>query len=118
MSVMRNTALLASASLLWVLPSPAAFAQGSSPQAASESSGLEEIVVTARRREEKVQSVPVAITAFSQDSLQKKSITAVQNLQYAVPSLQVSGQNRDDAVFVLHGIGAGPIATGERAVQS
>src|ERR1700735_2502872 len=99
-------ALLMSGAALWG-PAPV-FAQ-SADQPGASASGLEEIVVTARRHEEKLQSVPIAITAFSEDSLQQKSITAVQDLQYSVPSLSVLAQNRDEANFNLRGIGGGPI---------
>ena len=118
MSVFRKSALAASASMFWILPSPVVFGQTAAVQAERDTSGLEEIVVTARRREEKLQSVPIAITAFSEDALRKNSVTAVQDLQHSVPSLQVLGQNRDDATFALRGIGAGPISTGDRIIQS
>jgi outer membrane receptor protein involved in Fe transport len=41
---------------------------------ASESGGLEELVVTARKRSEAVQTVPISITAFSQSDLEDKNI--------------------------------------------
>jgi iron complex outermembrane receptor protein len=110
--------LAASASFIALAPEHWAFAQQNTQAAPSTSTGLEEIVVTARRREEKLQSVPIAITAFSEDSLQQKSVTAVQDLQYSVPSLSVLGQNRDEANFNLRGIGAGPIGAGDRTIQS
>jgi iron complex outermembrane receptor protein len=118
MSVRRNMALAASASALWLIPGSWAYGQQTAQPAASSASGLEEIVVTARRREERLQSVPVAITAFSEDTLQQKSVTAVQDLQYSVPSLSITGQNRDDAQFNLRGIGPGPIGAGDRTIQS
>jgi len=62
--------------------------------------------------------VPIAITAFSQEAIQEKSITAVQNLQNDTPSLLIGGQSRDDAQFTLRGLGAGPISTGVRTIQS
>jgi iron complex outermembrane receptor protein len=97
---------------------PLAQAQQSDQTAAASSGGLEEIVVTARRREEKLQTVPIAITAFSQESLDEKSITAVQNLQNVTPSLLIGGQTRDEAQFTLRGLGAGPISSGTRIIQS
>ena len=57
--------------------------------------GLEEIVVTARRKEERVQSVPLAITAFSQADLEKKHIQEVRDLGRTVPSLAVSNSQSD-----------------------
>jgi iron complex outermembrane receptor protein len=47
----------------------------------------DDIVVTARRREENVQSVPVAITAFSQRSLERRGISDPYSLDKAVPGL-------------------------------
>src|SRR4051812_40237704 len=49
--------------------------------------GLEEVVVTARRREENIQTVPIAITAFSQESLQQNHIQSIDDLQYFTPGL-------------------------------
>lgn len=51
------------------------------PEAAS----LEEVVVTARKREESVNSTPVAITAFSGADLAKLGMSDVLELQKATP---------------------------------
>src|ERR1700748_2499369 len=72
MSVRRNMTLVAGASALWMSPGYLAFGQQTAQPVASGDTGFEEIIVTARRREERLQSVPVAITAFSPDTLQQK----------------------------------------------
>ncbi len=64
---------------------PAAWAQDSSDEAAE--SG--EIIVTARRRDENLSDVPIAITAISGEDLDKRSITNENDLQNAVPGLIV-----------------------------
>jgi iron complex outermembrane receptor protein len=69
--------------------------QAQTDQPAAAGGGLEEIVVTARRKEERVQSVPIAITAFSQADLQKQHIENVQDLARIVPSLAVSNSQSD-----------------------
>jgi outer membrane receptor protein involved in Fe transport len=56
---------------------------------ASDAGGLEEVVVTAQRREESAQNVGIAISVLSGQSLADKSITNVVDLQNAIPSLQV-----------------------------
>jgi iron complex outermembrane receptor protein len=67
---------------------------------------LEEIVVTARRREENINSVPVAITALSGDELRRKNIQTAADLQNYVPSLSVSSSvTRDDFTFAIRGMG-------------
>ncbi len=72
-----------------------AMAQSDQP-AASAGNGLEEIVVTARRKEERVQTVPIAITAFSQKDIEQKHILQISDLARNVPSL-ASNQNSSDA---------------------
>jgi len=58
-------------------------------QAAAEDSGgmLAEIVVTAQRREEKVQDVPIAISAFSAAQLQALNVTETLGLAKLIPNL-------------------------------
>jgi hypothetical protein len=58
---------------------------GNSPDAA-----MEEIVVTARRREESLQKVPMAISAFDQDTLQRQGVSTLTDLQQLVPSAYVT----------------------------
>ena len=48
---------------------PAVLAQDA-PAAKSALSGLEEVIVTARRREENLQDVPIAVTAFSAELIE------------------------------------------------
>jgi iron complex outermembrane recepter protein len=74
--------------------------------AAVDTSGLQEIVVTAERREESAQNVGIAMSVLSGDSLAAKSVTYVNDLQNAVPSLQVEpafGSSQPE--FRLRGVG-------------
>jgi iron complex outermembrane recepter protein len=67
--------------------------------------GLDEIVVTARKREENLQTVPVSVTALSGESLKQQSVTEVMDLQALVPSLMIQ-QHPDEPgalVFTLRG---------------
>ena len=48
---------------------------------------LEEIVVTARRREESVQTIPVAVTAFTADDMRRRSVTELEDIAAATPGL-------------------------------
>ncbi|MBA4763184.1 TonB-dependent receptor [Sphingomonas sp.] len=47
----------------------------------------DDIVVTARRREESAQNVPVSVTAFSGDLLAERSVTTMDQLTYSTPGL-------------------------------
>jgi len=88
------------------LPGATAFAQQAGAQ---ESSGglLDEIVVTAQRREEKVQDVPIAISAFSADQLQSLNVTETLGLSKLIPNLLAlnnTGLGTGNAYY-LRGIG-------------
>jgi iron complex outermembrane recepter protein len=54
---------------------------------ATDSGGLEEIIVTARRRAEDLQRTPVAITAFSQQDIENHSVRSLDSLAEQTPSL-------------------------------
>src|SRR5262245_25111628 len=59
---------------------------------AASGSRLEEIVVTAQKREQRLQEVPVAITAVSQETLEANRITTVRDLSALAPNLLVRTQ--------------------------
>ncbi len=61
-----------------------------SPDAGATDPGLEEVVVTARRVEERLQNVPVSASAFSTLELERRQIDNVSALQYAAPNLTVT----------------------------
>ncbi len=92
----------------------AAFAQDSSappaaPAAASPvpQGGLQDIVVTARKRVESVQNVPVAVTALSADIIRKQDITSIDKISQRIPSLDVAhASNGSGAQITLRGIGS------------
>ncbi len=76
------------------------YAQAANVQASDSGSGLSEIVVTAQRREERSQSVPIVITALSAEALRERGITNLESLQSEVPSLVVApnGQTSRDGM--------------------
>jgi iron complex outermembrane receptor protein len=88
-----------------VLGAAAAQAQSSSPKTA-EAGRLEDIVVTAQRREESAQDVGLAISVLGADALRDAGVGNVNDLQHTTPSLEVepafsSGQPQ----FRLRGVG-------------
>src|SRR5579862_7450756 len=54
---------------------------------------IETVTVTARRTAENLQTVPLSVTALSQKELQQQNIVTLSDLQYHVPSLNVSTGN-------------------------
>jgi len=94
----RTRALALSLALLaqLVLGSAPVLAQAApepEPQAAPDSGGIEEIIVTSRKREESIQDVPIAVSAFSADDLATSNIDDVADIQMNVPNLQFSKTN-------------------------
>ena len=72
-----------------ILASPPLFAQQAegpaNPRRADPA--LDEVVVSASRRDERLQDVPIAVTALGQEALEQREITGVSDLQGQVPGL-------------------------------
>lgn len=66
-----------------------------------------EIVVTANRREEAIQDVPVAITALSAETLREQNISSAQDLLGMVPSVMIgaNGTQRSAEAVTIRGQG-------------
>ncbi|MEL1249629.1 TonB-dependent receptor [Aurantiacibacter gilvus] len=108
---MSRTALVGLAAITTIVANPVA-----AQDAADEETGAEEgaqqntIVVSARRREESLQDIPVAVSAFSAETLEARQISQTQDLERITPSLQfkpagqLSGNSSASVVFI-RGIG-------------
>ncbi|MBV1686263.1 TonB-dependent receptor [Novosphingobium sp. G106] len=94
--LMVSTALLPASALA---QSSGAAAEGS----AQEVGEIGDIVVTAQKRSESVQKVPLAVTAIGSDALREAGITNVDALSSSVPALQI-GQSYGSANISLRGI--------------
>lgn len=99
--------------LAWSLPALAQTEEPRSPAIGQDGSG--EIIVTARRREESLQDVPIAVTALTGEELVRKGVTSVDDLKNVTPGLNIGGLARDDAFFFLRGQGPGPAGTARSA---
>jgi iron complex outermembrane receptor protein len=100
-----------SATLLGVASAPAAFAAPSAadpgaaaaaPAAADET--LNDIVVTAQRKAERLQDVGISVTALSSDQLQKMDVTDATDLVRAVPSLKLNAFSSSAVVWNVRGV--------------
>jgi len=67
---------------------------------------LGDIVVTARRREENVQDIPIALSVVSNELLDSTGTNNVGQLTQLVPSLQVLSSNPRNTSFTIRGLGA------------
>jgi iron complex outermembrane receptor protein len=97
-----RAALLAGVALSG-LSSVQAFAEvaDASPSASAE---LEPIVVTAQRRTERLQDVPISITSVSAKTLEQSNFRSVTDLQYLVPGVQFETTN--GTAFNIRGVGS------------
>jgi iron complex outermembrane recepter protein len=66
-----------------------AVAQSAAPAAAEEATGIQDIIVTARRTSENLQTVPVAVTALNSEALDAKQVFVVTDLARTAPSLSI-----------------------------
>lgn len=104
-SALRRTLLTGTA--LFAAPfGTTAFAQDM-PPGATGTEQVAEIVVTARRREESLQDVPISITAFTGDALDLRGAADITALQRATPNLtlQVSRGTNSTLTAFIRGIG-------------
>ncbi len=108
------------AAVLLAGTSAAAIAQEAPPaQAAPEEMGAD-IVVTAQKRSERLQDVPISVSAIAGDALQKQRVTQADELVSKIPNLQLTSTVGDNTpIFALRGVSmsdyslnqASPVAT-------
>ena len=98
MSKMLRTSLLACAATAGLLPATA-------------SAQVEEIVVTARRVEERLQDVPTAITALSTKELEDRQIQGILDIANSVPNVQIKAQmgTPGQPQYAIRGVSAGTL---------
>ena len=88
---------------------------GPPAEATQPEAGLQDIVVTARKRAENLRDVPVAITAIGGDMLQQKNITQVIDLPQITPNFSFSYGAVQPFTFI-RGFGSGANASFEQSV--
>ncbi len=84
-------------------PSFAQNAQSASAGAAG--SGVEEIIVTAQRQSQRLQTVPIAISAFTAEGIEKQQIKNPSDLQLSLPNVTFTKTNFTTSSFTIRGIG-------------
>lgn len=95
-------ALLSGAALM--LPAAPALAQQAPPPAASDTATTGDIVVTASRRSERLQDVPLAVSAITARQLAAGGFQQLTDIQYQFSGVQF-GNSPNDAGFRLRGVG-------------
>ena len=116
MSFKRNVRLMAGTAIVWCAAAEIALAQDatvpaetevSAPAAEESDRRLSTVTVTAQRREESVQDVPLAVTAVTGDQLAELRVENIENISLVSPSITFSKTNAPAASsnIQIRGIG-------------
>ena len=84
-------------------PAPA----GAAPAAAQE----QEIVVTARKREERLKDIPVAATAISGEVIERRGLVSIKDVAKLTPSLNVNSDGAGRVFVAIRGVGVTLVQT-------
>ncbi len=100
--------------ILWVVSLPAAPLLAQTAPAAADvaasgaaDSGIQEVVVTARRRAEDLQNVPLTVTALTAATIQTFDITNIQDLSSFVPNMKISQDRATSSTINIYVRGVG-----------
>ena len=93
--------------LLGALMGTAVYAQESADPNGPDPLALEEIVVTANKREESIQEVPMSVTAFTSEFFKDAGVTNLSGLEQYTPSLKITqGTDSNSTSIRIRGIGS------------
>ena len=98
-----------------VAPPPAEPARAEPDDASTD---LGEVIVTARRRNESVQEVPVAISVLGGDALESKGVVNLQTFTREVPSITSFSGNARNTTINIRGLGTGTSSGGAAGLDS
>ena len=103
----RLAALLASAAVLGLADAALAAEAAAAPK---DTATVDEITVTARFREESLNTVPIALSAINGDQLARKNLNNLQDISQTIPTVdfRTGASNKDRTVFIR---GVGTITT-------
>jgi iron complex outermembrane receptor protein len=94
-----------------LLASTSAYAQTGAPAPTQEASSVDDIIVTASRREQSLQDVSIAVTALGEERLNNAQVNNLADLQTIVPSVNF-GNDFNQAKIFIRGVGANTSTTG------
>jgi iron complex outermembrane receptor protein len=86
---------------------PAQTPSASTDAAADNDIALQEVVVTARRRTEELQDVPLTVTAVGADTIQNQDVTSIQDLGSFVPNMKISQDRATSSTINVYIRGVG-----------
>lgn len=108
---MRFTTLLAAGVAASALLSGTAAIAQDAPTATAEATDVGEVIVTARKREENLKDIPIAVTAVGADTLEREQINALKDIAPFSPGLTINSDAVGRAFISIRGIGTTLIDT-------
>jgi iron complex outermembrane recepter protein len=87
--------------------SPVGFAYAATAADTSESEGIQEITVTAQRRSESIQNVPITIQAITGETLKQLNVTTFDDLLRYTPNVTFSGNGPGTGNIFMRGLSSG-----------
>ena len=102
LSISAAVALAIGGSIAWQAP------------AVAQTAALEEIVVTAERRETSLQNTPLSLAALSADAMDRKGVQSIADIALFTPNLAINGSRgsgNNSPSFSIRGISGGGGAT-------
>lgn len=97
----RKAVVMAVAGVIFALPAVNANAQ------------LEEVIVTAQKRQENLQDVAIAVSAFSSDTLKNAGVLNMQDITAMTPGFSVSSYNPTTPAPYIRGVGTNSSSVGD-----
>jgi outer membrane receptor protein involved in Fe transport len=80
-------------------------AQNAAPAKTPDANGVQEIIVTAQRQSQRLQDVPIAVSAFNANALEKQQIKTTSDLQLSLPNVTFTKTNFTSSSFTIRGVG-------------
>jgi iron complex outermembrane recepter protein len=88
-SLFKHSIATGACIIVWAAAAHSAQAQQTAQSSTELSGSLEEVVVTAERREENIQNVPIAVSAFSAESMQSRNLVDIKALGNLTPGVNL-----------------------------
>ncbi|MDG5487757.1 TonB-dependent receptor [Sphingomonas sp. BGYR3] len=94
-----------SAMTLWLPGLASAQEASSAPDQGEAQTALEDIIVTAQKRSESVNDIPISITAIGGSELERLGVRSTDDLIKIVPALSVAKSQSNTPIYTLRGVG-------------
>lgn len=100
----RGTCAVSIIALASLMAQPATAQTGTTQDEEAPAEALEEIVVTAQKRDQSLQDVPVAVTAIGSDAIRQSNVKTLSDLAQIAPGLSITNTQSEQTEISLRGV--------------